>query len=334
MKDILIVYEDLNNSDTSIHKSYINGFKSLGTNVLSLDTTVFLQKNRIVKRFIRYGLIYRLIGLINHIRVLSYGRINYHLVFIIKGSFIIKPTINYWVKNSHKGVCYFNPDDPFNLKTSNNLIRNNLTLYTIVYHWNMKQLNYLKTLLTCEVRYLDFGVDEFYFNQKLPHDHKHIYDSVFIGNGDQTRINFFRKLDIRLNEQNLNVELFGDNWPSDFKNIRINPKLNLAEMKKVLSKSLSAINILRDQNKDSTNMRTFEIPSLGCVLIHEKSEQAEKIFKNGEEMIFFNSQDELINGIKKLNQNITLCKFIREKAYVRSQQGNLTYKKKCEELMK
>lgn len=333
MDKILIIFEDLNKSDTSIHKSYVRGFTNLGFKVSTCDTTFLLYNNRLTKRLIKISLIYKFISFLNYLILRKKKYKKFYLILVIKGSFLNKKTINFLKKESIKGISYFNPDDPFNKKTSNDLILNNLKYYNTIFHWNENQLQDIKNFTKGDVIYLDFGIDDFYFNDKLFYDENYKYDSVFIGNGDEDRISFFRKLDYNLKLESINIVLFGDNWPRDFKNIKVKSKVNVKNMKIILSSSLSSINILRSQNKNSTNMRTFEIPSLGCVLIHEKSKQAENIFENGKEMMFFENQNDIIESVKKLKNNKLVLNTLRKNAFLRSQKGDFTYTSRCKQIL-
>ncbi len=58
------------------------------------------------------------------------------------------------------------------------------------------------------------------------------------------------------------------------------------------------LNVLRLQNKDACNMRTFEIPSCGGFLLHERSEGLRGILKPGTECDDFATPEELLAKVK------------------------------------
>jgi len=54
------------------------------------------------------------------------------------------------------------------------------------------------------------------------------------------------------------------------------------------------LHVLKRQNKEATSMRTFEIPSMGGCMVHERSEEAAVVFPPGVASIDFASKDELV----------------------------------------
>lgn len=58
------------------------------------------------------------------------------------------------------------------------------------------------------------------------------------------------------------------------------------------------LNVLRVQNKDACNMRTFEIPSCGGFLLHERSEGLQDILRPGTECDDFGTPEELLAKVK------------------------------------
>jgi spore maturation protein CgeB len=66
------------------------------------------------------------------------------------------------------------------------------------------------------------------------------------------------------------------------------------EISKLFAVSKIHLNFLREQNKDSNNVRTFEIPGFGGFLLTQRSrEQSEELYVEGEEIVCFDSVEEL-----------------------------------------
>jgi spore maturation protein CgeB len=66
------------------------------------------------------------------------------------------------------------------------------------------------------------------------------------------------------------------------------------EISKLFAVSKIHLNFLREQNKDSHNVRTLEIPGYGGFLLTQRSqEQAEDLYVEGKEIACFDSVDEL-----------------------------------------
>jgi spore maturation protein CgeB len=71
------------------------------------------------------------------------------------------------------------------------------------------------------------------------------------------------------------------------------------EISKLFAVSKIHLNFLREQNKDSHNVRTLEIPGFGGFLLTQRSrEQAEELFTEGKEIACFDSVEELKEKIR------------------------------------
>jgi spore maturation protein CgeB len=68
-------------------------------------------------------------------------------------------------------------------------------------------------------------------------------------------------------------------------------------MVKVVLASAINLNILRIQNKDACNMRTFEIPACGGFMLHERSKDLGALFRIGVECDDFGSEEELLQKV-------------------------------------
>jgi spore maturation protein CgeB len=64
-------------------------------------------------------------------------------------------------------------------------------------------------------------------------------------------------------------------------------------MAKATLASAINLNVLRMQNKNACNMRTFEIPGCGGFMLHERSSELPGLFRPGIECDDFGTADEL-----------------------------------------
>jgi hypothetical protein len=76
------------------------------------------------------------------------------------------------------------------------------------------------------------------------------------------------------------------------------------EISKLFALSKIHLNFLREQNRDSHNVRTLEIPGFGGFLLTQRSrEQAEELFREGFEIACFADADELNDKIRYYLRN-------------------------------
>lgn len=62
----------------------------------------------------------------------------------------------------------------------------------------------------------------------------------------------------------------------------------------------ASINVLRAQNETAENMRTYEIPACGGLMLAERSAQQERIFRDGVEAVYVDSPDDLVRKARAL----------------------------------
>lgn len=121
-------------------------------------------------------------------------------------------------------------------------------------------------------------------------------DVVFIGNWDPER----ERILAPLAESGCDLALWGtDYWRDRCRNRALvrawrGRPLLAAEQAEALRTSRLAVNVLRAQNKGATNMRTFEIPCMGGVMLHERSAEAAHFFPEGEAALYFDGPEGLV----------------------------------------
>jgi spore maturation protein CgeB len=160
---------------------------------------------------------------------------------------------------------------------------------------------------------------------------------LFFGAYDKLRLKFLNALN------RADLEIYGDiiwaeklrKFAPSIQNTYQNKKLYNEELLTKTNSSLATINILREQNmvENSHNMRTFEVPGMGGTLISNYTEEQAYFFEPDEEMLYFSSNDELIEKLDFLKRNPNFSIKIREKALIRSRKSNYSYFYRCKEMI-
>lgn len=75
--------------------------------------------------------------------------------------------------------------------------------------------------------------------------------------------------------------------------------------------AIGCINLYRPQNRDSHNMRTFEVPAYGGLLISERNDETICFFPENECAIMFSSPEELREKILWVIENREAAEKIR-----------------------
>ncbi|MCC6622466.1 MAG: glycosyltransferase [Deltaproteobacteria bacterium] len=91
------------------------------------------------------------------------------------------------------------------------------------------------------------------------------------------------------------------------------------------------LHVLKRQNKDATSMRTFEIPSMGGCMVHERSAEAGFVFPPGVAALDFGSKEELVEVCRRALADPTARRAIADEGFHRARRH--TYKEWVTRLM-
>ena len=258
----------------------------------------------------------------------------YTFVFVTKGSFLTLKTFQY-IKQSGLKVIGYNPDDPYNPHSSNRNIQNSLKLYDLYFIWSTALCKQIQSRENIPCRYLPFAADPSLHNNDLfTSEVEQKYALSFVGNWDEEREKWLVQI-----RQKEHLVLFGNNWGYKLRSQQLKncfsgyPVVKEAFVKTVKESGIN-LNILRLQNKNAHNMRTFEIAACGGFMLHEYSEDAERFFKEGEEIEFFRNIEELNTKITYYLKHPQYAREIGKNAYNRVVSSNYTYDARIERILK
>ena len=226
------------------------------------------------------------------------------------------------LKKMHNTTKFINiyTDNPFNLSSKTN---SNLNIIKSIQLYDYFCVSFKKTL---DKRLKKFGAKKIVFlpfgNDVAKHkvikliNKKKINNKInFVGSFDKYRKKF-------LNELNLNVDVFGPGWKNKH---NTNGKLNIypktiegIKLKKIISKYAISLNILRKQDRNSHNMKTFEIPALGGLMLTDYSREQNIYFKENIDCFMFKNKKELLKKVKYILSNSNKAYSVRKNGFYKS----------------
>jgi spore maturation protein CgeB len=139
---------------------------------------------------------------------------------------------------------------------------------------------------------------------------KYNYDIVFIGHYEpDLRVSYLKAL---VNE-GIKVKLFGSSktWTKKVlgENLyRYFYPINIVEgedYNKALNGAKICLSFLSKLNRDTYTRRSFEIPASGKLMLSERTEDLQKLFKEDEEACFFSNEEELLRKARFLLNNLS-----------------------------
>jgi spore maturation protein CgeB len=247
-------------------------------------------------------------------------------LWVFKGVEIFPETL-YSIRKLGILIVNFNPDHPFErnyLSSGSSLILDSIKLYDLHFTYNLKIKDRLWRDYSISAKWLPFGYDHIYDFNFFGNSYSEIEKICFIGNADKDRVKTIRFL----LKNNFEIDVYGNYWEKieRHKNLRKFEPVYGEEFYKLIRLYKIQLNILRTQNYDSHNMRTFEIPSIGGVQLTQHSQEQLMFYKDGEEIFTYNDEPTLI---KKINYLFDISKNevdeLRLLAYKRTMNSNYSY---------
>ena len=295
----------------SIEKSYLRSLTNLKIKKVSFFSpdmnTILRLFNKINNRFTRelYYFFYRKV-LTKFLKLEK----EFDFIIIFKGIELNLKTLKH-ISKYQKKAKWINiyTDNPFNLKhasCSNWNVLKSINFYDYFCTSFSRKLN--EKLKKYKIRnhiFLPFGFDKkiHFVAKKLKKEN--INNNVnFVGAYDEFRKNF-------LNNLKRNVNIYGPGW---------NKAKNLSKLLKIKSNFISgkkmrdvcrnysvSLNILREQDKESHNMKVFEIPAMGGLMLTERNKETKYFFKENKECFMYSNLNEArtkIDFILKSKNNL------------------------------
>lgn len=250
------------------------------------------------------------------------------VVWLFKGMEIMPETL---LRIKEKGILLvnYNLDHPFKYVSNwsgNKNVLDSITLYDLHFSYSQKIIQELVHHYPgINTAYLPFGysLHEEDFNQivNLPE----IKRAAFVGYADKNRAAFIRKM----LQASIPIDVYGQNWNQYLKEsekLKIYPPAFGLEYWRVLRSYRIQYNIFRPHNHLSHNMRSFEIPAAGGVMLAPVSPEHQQFFENGKEAFYFTDEEdaiELSNILLKMDES--QIRNIRTQSRKRSVESKYSY---------
>ncbi|MEQ5274145.1 glycosyltransferase [Proteus terrae] len=320
-------------------KSFYNAFKRLGYDVHKFSWIGYFKyyqhyqlepqkKYNILKsiyyRFQNKYLIGPTINKINNDLIRKVNNEKYDLIFIYRGTHIYSSTLKKLKKNKDIKIFGYNNDDPFSKSYYSYVWRHYLKClpyYDHIFAYREKNIfDYRNKGITSTSILMSYYIKEnnFHYEHKERHD-KNI-KIVFIGHYENDGRD---KILLSTAKYGFDLSLYGTGWEKSllYNEIvsllgKIKPIYN-DEYNKILNNADVSFVFLSKLNNDTYTRRVFEIPVTKTVMLSERTSMIESLFKENEEIIFFENINDVIKKLIFLNENRAHLEEIKENAYNR-----------------
>lgn len=222
------------------------------------------------------------------------------LVWIFKGMEIFPKTLDI-IRERGIYLVNYNLDHPFRFisrGSGNSNVRNSILKFNLHISYSQEIIRELNEkfygIRTC---HLPFGYPDLV--EDLVIDKTEVVRACFVGHADDERAKVIQFI----SNKKIDIDVFGPDWTKylmNSRNIRIHNEVKGKDYWKVLKKYRVQLNILRSHNCNSHNMRTFEIPAVGGIMLADYTQEQANYFEPGKEAFYYGNPDELIANLEKL----------------------------------
>jgi len=257
------------------------------------------------------------------------------VVLIFKGMEISKWSLKR-VKSMGIVLVNYNLDHPFkfeSLGSGNRFVREAIPYYDLHVTYSRLIERQLKDRFHVKTSVLPFGYQLSDLDYKQLKYNEEIVRVCFIGNPDAKRVSLIRFLA----EKKIKIDVYGYKWNRFLKEseyIRLFDQVHGFEYWKTLAQYRVQLNILREQNAQSHNMRTFEVPAAGGIMLTQRTAEQAEFFEPGKEIFFYDNQNDTLSQCKMLlNLDKVEAENIRRAAREKSVKMDYSYKRRAIDLV-
>ena len=310
----------------ALPESYARAFERLGMEVFRFDDdrTLFratgFASNRLLRRAFRPLLWWELNRAVLEIA----ETVRPALIFAVRAAYLEPET----VARIRKSICvpFVNhyPDNPYigvrlvpgEASTQRHNLIEALREYSTVWMWERSLMRRLREDRVA-AEYLPFGVDPELFHPRSTVESLSCqscgteHQVVFVGTC--TRV---RKREIASILKH-SIAIWGNGWPSRWKSAlqhRVHAPVYAEAVARIHATAEVSLNVLNAESLDGHNMRTFEVPASGGVMLARYSAAQAEFFPENEAAAYYRSPEELDAKIDWLLGDAALRKRIRGNA--------------------
>jgi spore maturation protein CgeB len=310
----------------ALPESYARAFERLGMEVVRFDFERAIMRasrftgNRILRRALRPILW----NAVNREVVDVAQSVRPALIFAVKASFVHPETVQHIRKSV--GVPFVNhyPDHPYigvrwDPREASALRRDLIEVlrqYSIVFMWERSLVERLRRD-GVEAKYLTFAVDPELFRPQSGSEGLHCetcgrrHEVVFVGTRTRARQQEINRI-VRHE-----VAIWGNGWTGrrgSTPGQRIHAAVYAPAVAKTYGAAAVSLNVLNAENLGGPNMRTFEVPGSGGVMLARYSDAQAEFFPENEAAAYYRSPEELDAKIDWLLGDAALRERIRRNA--------------------
>jgi spore maturation protein CgeB len=269
---------------------------------IDIDKFIYASYTKNLDHFLNFGLGTLKLNFL--LRKIDYN--NYDFVIVDNRPFLFGYTLKHIKKvNSRVRIINVLTDDPNGkYKKGWRLLKNTAAKYDL--HFVQRKINILE-LYNWGANQVEISFRSFepkFHRKKFEIQKDMSFQVGFIGSYEEEREQSIKFLI----DNGIQVNITGDGWEKGkyfniIQSYYTGPSVYGDNYVDKINSMPIALHFLRKGNRDEQDSRTFEIPSCGTPMIAEYSEVHASLFLENKEVLFFRSDDELLEKVNELIRN-------------------------------
>ncbi len=307
----------------SLEESYAQAFEAIGWSVVRFDWDEFARAHPLAKMAFADKLLRTSIA--DRVGKWFTSTIEENqpdIVLVIKGRRISPETLSEAMRFlSDRLLINFNPDSPWEPANSSRRLIESIPVFDAHFTWNKQFLPRFENAGAKRAFYLPFAYDAVLHHPLTTNAPDITHDAMFVGTYSSNRDQLLATL------TSCSIRIVGNGWQrAEFvpKEWILSNAVYGEEATRMLSTGACSINMLREQNRNSHNMRTFEIPATRHAMLTTRSEEQSEFFTEGNEMECFATPEELLMKVQMLSADREHAQTIAINGYERVREETYT----------
>jgi spore maturation protein CgeB len=289
----------------SIERYFVKYLRQLGAEVVlygSGDIVFDFHTKNLVNKVLFHSKLKTMYPEVNRGLLIEARRISPDVIWVFKGMEIYPETLRQLGREGFM-LANFNPDHPFifvGRGSGNKNVTDSVGCYDLHFCYQRQLQHDIKSRYNIETCFLPFAYEKDDVIYADPSDIKEVNKVCFQANPDPYRVEMISLFSCA----GIAVDVFGHGWQKTrigkMKGVTAHPLANRSDFWQMNQSYRVQLNLFRKHNFGSHNMRTFEIPVVGGIQLTPFSEEQAEFFKEGEEVFFFRSNEDLIDTARNL----------------------------------
>jgi hypothetical protein len=191
-----------------------------------------------------------------------------------------------------------------------------------------------RTAGKCSVIFVMSAYDPAWHHPVVQDAGKVVHDVSFIGHYRPDRAG---TIELIAGRYAGNVGVYGDGWRRHRRSARANHihrPVYGERFSEVVAQSRVNLVLLNSENRDTHTCRSFEVPAAGGLVVGERTEEHCELLEEGREAIYFAGREEMLDAIDRSVADYRVTKKIAQAGERRIRQGSNTYADRAQEILR